>query len=147
MAVPSAEELQSGDAMQRVVERLSSEREEMRRQVAVLRMDLERESAVSSYFKALQSQELSDAREKSHSLLYDREKWSRIAASHLQTIQELQRRIAGFETIQAPSFDALSLAGFLDVSDLEDSNALDVFVGVGEVRKDFNCSSSRLRLP
>ena len=60
----------------------------------------------------------------------------RISAAHLQSIQDLQRRIAGFETMslhdKAP--DTLSLAGFSDVSDLEDAaNALDVFVGVGEI--------------
>ena len=114
-----------------------------RRQVAVLRMELERESQVSKNFKALQAglgwvpvlpifslanrfennktsifkdiqtktctvhttralaqaQEMEDARSKSLSLLRDREKWSRISAAHLQSIQDLQRRIAGFESV------------------------------------------------
>lgn len=63
----------------------------------------------------------------------------RISGAHLQSIQDLQRRIAGFETISfkheaLAGDDTLSLAGFSDVSDLEDcANALDVFVGVGEI--------------
>ena len=63
----------------------------------------------------------------------DREKWARIAAAHLQSIQDLQRRIAGFDGTLGQD-DVMSLAGFSDVSDLEDcANALDVFIGVGEV--------------
>eukprot|EP00913_Durusdinium_trenchii_P029720 g27853.t1 len=64
-AVPSVEELQSTGSMARVIERLEGERDDLRRQVAVLRMDLERESQVSKNFKALQAQELEDARSKS----------------------------------------------------------------------------------
>ena len=40
--------------MERVIERLGQERDDLRRQIAVLRMDLERETAVSKNFKALQ---------------------------------------------------------------------------------------------
>lgn len=107
----------------------------------------------------------------------------RISAAHLQSIQDLQRRIAGFETMslnekaqdtrlfgvfecflsfphsnwsfccssdaalskkliglfgvsymESSPEDTLSLAGFSDVSDLEDAaNALDIFIGVGEI--------------
>ena len=41
--------------MERVLERLGQERDDLRRQIAVLRMDLERETAVSKNFKALQA--------------------------------------------------------------------------------------------
>ncbi len=40
--------------MERVIERLGQERDDLRRQIAVLRMDLERETAVSKNFKSLQ---------------------------------------------------------------------------------------------
>eukprot|EP00438_Fugacium_kawagutii_P025078 Skav209527 [mRNA] locus=scaffold2767:416715:425255:- [translate_table: standard] len=53
-AVPSAEDLQGTGSMERVLERLGQERDDLRRQIAVLRMDLERETAVSKNFKALQ---------------------------------------------------------------------------------------------
>ena len=134
-AVPSRLDLTTADSMERVVERLGQERDDLRRQISILRVELDRETAVSQNFKALQTQELEDARIKSQSFLRDREKWARIAAAHLQSIQDLQRRIAGFEDVtlsgQKPD-DALSVSGFSDVSDLEDcENALDVFVGVG----------------
>ena len=140
-AVPSKIDLLGADSMERIVERLGQERDDLRRQISILRVELDRETAVSQNFKALQAQELEDARIKSQSFLRDREKWARIAAAHLQSVQDLQRRIAGFEsdTFLGQPDDALSVSGFSDVSDLEDcENALDVFVGIGSM--DFSAA-------
>eukprot|EP00439_Symbiodinium_sp_Y106_P044953 s4181_g5.t1 len=134
-AVPSKTDLIAAESMESVVERLGREREDLRRHIFLLREELEREAAISQNLKNLQAQELEEARSKSKTLLRDQEKLARIAAAHLQSIRDLQRRIAGFEDIALPGQrpdDALSVSGFSDVSDLEDcDNALDVFVGIG----------------
>ncbi|CAE8618979.1 unnamed protein product, partial [Polarella glacialis] len=135
-------ELLSPDSLDRVLERLKREREDLARQIGILRQELDREAATSRNLKSLQIQELEDARLKSRNHLSDREKWERIAAAHLQTFQDLQQRIAAFEDTGSTMAggrpdDVVSLGGFSDVSDLEGcENALDVFIGQAEVAVD-----------
>eukprot|EP00929_Paragymnodinium_shiwhaense_P003333 TRINITY_DN10380_c0_g1_i1.p1 TRINITY_DN10380_c0_g1~~TRINITY_DN10380_c0_g1_i1.p1 ORF type:complete len:1890 (+),score=519.41 TRINITY_DN10380_c0_g1_i1:164-5833(+) len=133
--VPSSQDLLSADSMGRILERLRQERAVLQRQIEEHRQEIQYEGAKSSNLRAFQLQELEEQRQLNKTHLLDRERWERIAAAHLQTIQDLQKRIADIDAPKLDRFaDTASSAGFSDLSDLEGfENSLEVFFGEGSI--------------
>jgi hypothetical protein len=95
-SVPSALDLTSEGNMNQIIELLGKERDDLKERIQGCRREMDYESALSRDLKGLQLQELDDVRQKSRNALLDREKWERIAAIHLQTIQDLDKKMKAF---------------------------------------------------
>jgi len=139
LTVPSAQDLQSGDAMERIVERLRQEKEELRKEVEEACRQVAREEAISKEVKAMQQVELSSKRQEVRQVQMEKQRWERLAAQHLNTLKELQRQLARVDAPQGllaatGTVDTASSAGFSELSDMDGvENSLDVFLAEAEI--------------
>jgi len=139
LTVPSAQDLQSGDAMERIVERLRGEKEELRKEIEEVRKLVAREEAISHEVKVWQQDELAGKRQEVKQVQQERQKWERLAGQHLNSLKDLQRQLARIDAPQGllaatGDVDTASSAGFSDLSDMDGAeNSLDVFLAEGEI--------------